>query len=938
MTSERDSETIGRLKSEFRSLGYSAPQICEGYSFADLSGDQPQVRTIDLAVFAQEPPSFRSAAFGVVTGNGNSGADLVAANKYLGAPQIFEVRGDLLKRWKISSEGPPSHLDSVHVGNLAKLFSAYRDRWTPRAILDAKVLRREAAQLDFLDLGLLPLLDHEVREKLDRLLADVVRIGVESMGRRRTLTLRAAAGLYRLTFRLLAAKILADRGRPGFSVSADPDDAVSAVEEFYFGSMHRGPVLGPWATRQAVWDRIRTTFHFQNLSLDALALVYENTFVTAGARTELGIHSTPSAIARYVVDRLPFESVEEAERRVFEPFCGQSVLLISAMQRLRDIMRGDVTPEQRHAYLVAMLSGIEIDDFAREVALLSLLLADYPNADGWRLIDGDAFECSEFDEELARASIVLCNPPFERLGSTARRRYGNTSFAYKPAEVLSRVLANPPAMLGFILPRAFLDGKNYRPLRAEMLSAYSTVEVVMLPDRVFKHSQAETILLTAWNDADSEPTLRLARVGAAAVAEFYDRGEVAFDELTADDSRVLDSDWLPLRLREVWAHLSSHETMGELADLRRGIQFNIGLRDNEDLLVSEVPRPGFVRGLRSVADSLEPNRIKNAVYLNADDNLQLTKAIDLPWDADKAVVNKARGSRSAWPLSAALDTGGLVCYQNFYGVWPQSHLPAAVIAAILNGVVANAFVDDFEGKRDVRKGTVGRLPVPHLSSDTLAWLTALVAELPGSHAEDAPESASAHEEGRTRGPLETLIDGVVLRAYELPAELEARLLGLFEGTERGDAIVDFCSSLSRAAGVLDTSRAEFAHDCEEDDVFGWKEQVSCAVYGHGVAAVEHLRQLWRSGLLSDEMAAHALREIGYVDHSESRSSRRALLGLAIRASSADIRRGAAEGMAELDDESLGPVLSDALRGETNELVAVAIRDAIRGSRPRRSGL
>lgn len=43
---------------------------------------------------------------------------------------------------------------------------------------------------------------------------------------------------------------------------------------------------------------------------------------------------------------------------------------------------------ERHDYFVRMLAGMEIDSFAGEVARLSLMLADYPNPDGWRLIEG----------------------------------------------------------------------------------------------------------------------------------------------------------------------------------------------------------------------------------------------------------------------------------------------------------------------------------------------------------------------------------------------------------------------------------------------------------------------------------------------------------------------------------------------------------------------
>jgi hypothetical protein len=46
---------------------------------------------------------------------------------------------------------------------------------------------------------------------------------------------------------------------------------------------------------------------------------------------------------------------------------------------------------KRHEFLVKRISGDEIDAFACEVATLSLILADYPNANGWKVSERDLF-------------------------------------------------------------------------------------------------------------------------------------------------------------------------------------------------------------------------------------------------------------------------------------------------------------------------------------------------------------------------------------------------------------------------------------------------------------------------------------------------------------------------------------------------------------------
>ena len=192
---------------------------------------------------------------------------------------------------------------------------------------------------------------------------------------------------------------------------------------------------------------------------------------------------------------LPFEYLDEAERTVFEPFAGHSIFLIAAMQRMRELLPPQMAPKDRHEYFVKMLSGIEDDEFALEVGRLSLMLADYPNADGWRLHKADAFSSPLFSDELRNANIVLCNPPFERFNKAEKTKYGQDLSATKAGEALRRVLEQPPRLLGFVLPRVFMEGNEYRQLRVKLGELYNTFELLSLPDRVFEHSDAETVVL-----------------------------------------------------------------------------------------------------------------------------------------------------------------------------------------------------------------------------------------------------------------------------------------------------------------------------------------------------------------------------------------------------------------------------------------------------------
>jgi type I restriction-modification system DNA methylase subunit len=120
--------------------------------------------------------------------------------------------------------------------------------------------------------------------------------------------------------------------------------------------------------------------------------VYENTLVTPEIRKAFGTHSTPRPVAEYMVNRLELWRHDPHDIRIYEPCAGAGLFLVAALRQLRELLPVDWTDEQRHKFLVQRITGDEIDPFAKEVATLSLILADYPNANGWNISELDLFK------------------------------------------------------------------------------------------------------------------------------------------------------------------------------------------------------------------------------------------------------------------------------------------------------------------------------------------------------------------------------------------------------------------------------------------------------------------------------------------------------------------------------------------------------------------
>ena len=309
MPGYEQSKVMQNIKKEFQDLGYVGNLLQEDYTYADVLdiNSEYSVRQIPLAAFCQEPPSYRTASIGVAFANGRHGAEFIQNHRSLGAPQILEIGGDQVYRWKVTVIDNPVLLEAVGLSDLPGLFAHHKEDWAPQKVLRAKSDVTPATQLDFLDLGLLPLLDNEVRAKLDILLQNTISLAINTFEQSSPFLEEHYPPLFRLVFRLIASKVLADRDHPGYWVAGRPRVCNKSCGGILFQRRQTGTSLGRLQTKSVIWEHIRSTFHFQNLSVDSLAYVYENTLVTRNTRKSFGIHSTPPVIAEYIVRRLPFD-------------------------------------------------------------------------------------------------------------------------------------------------------------------------------------------------------------------------------------------------------------------------------------------------------------------------------------------------------------------------------------------------------------------------------------------------------------------------------------------------------------------------------------------------------------------------------------------------------------------------------------------------------
>nr|MBC8461391.1 N-6 DNA methylase [Deltaproteobacteria bacterium] len=782
---------LSTIRNELEGLGYSNNLLQENYVFDDAAVSGNRELNIPLAAFAQWPPSYRNACIGILSANGQSGPAHISMYRTLGAPMFFEAFHDHFDRYRIQATGEVVFLESIPTRDIRQAFKVNKEKWRPEAIFRAKAITPFTGpyQLDFVDVGLIPALKGMIHGKLDRLLKDILNEAI--------VFYKSVAGnkpeetsLFRLVFRFLAAKIFNDRNHPGDWSTPEANVIIERVQKFYkpfeAGTQN---ILDEPNTRQFVWGKFRSAFNFQNLSVEDLAFIYENTLIRKETRKQFGIHSTPSVIAELMVDRLPFETLPQESRYVLEPCAGHGVFLVAALRRLRELLPASWTDQQRHSYLKDRLTAIELDSFAAEVCRLSLMLADYPNPDGWHIIGEDIFCSDAFEKQLKTSRVVLCNPPFEDFTPAERNLYrNNAQSVHKPYEILRRVLELPPDMLGFVLPKSAMIGGRYSDLQDCIARNYKNIETIALPDRIFAFSDQETALVLAserdelTNANISTKTFWVRENDRQLFLETARLPEAIGKSVNRDSHTTSISLWDP-PLSEIWEYLKTNPKFTDIAEIHRGIEWNIPLKENRDILIFSDSKPGFKKGLDNVREKIEPYYAQGLVYLNMEEQYRRTNAHSLPWFRPKIIANRLIISRTPWRIVGFPDSAGLVCRENFIGIWPKTDITIEAISALINSPLVNAALYVRDDKRLNRNVTLKQIPIPFpdtIDAVRISSLAKRYAKLRSEFEKHPLEKKAVDQCIKTT--ME--IDALILKAYDLPPRLERKLLELFRGHQR----------------------------------------------------------------------------------------------------------------------------------------------------------
>ena len=748
-------------------------------------------------------PLYNSTTACIAILNGNSfevGQTQEQVQRYrsFGSPVILVYRDDALQFWHFSN-GQAVHKEQKKTNELDKFFEKYKDKFSPTSISRAKTCGRfdkKNQQLSFFDYGLMPIIEKQEGEYLSGLIERIIN-KLSNLANIDQKSDQGAKWLTQAAFWLVGAKILKDKGVPKFEALDITDiELVSSMIKHHYGakaSLEISSKKKKGALERAAAEILKPVSSFAHLTIDSLAYVYENTLVTPATRKALGTHATPSWLVNYIVwGKLLdwIEKIPEKDRIILEPTCGHAPFLTAGARILSFLHKGK---EPLHEYLKSHLIGLEKDIFAEEIARLALTLTDIPNEDGWQIINSNVYDTDILQKAAEKATILLCNPPFENFSKAEKKKYKNLETGNKAAEVLYWTLPymQPKSVFGVILPEGFLDKKNLANLRKYILDNFELRMICNLPDNVFeKAGHPSTVLIG--RKVQSKKNVSYLTIPKTEIEAFKDNYQTKVENLSKDFFyKAKNYSFKVIELREIWDYCVEYSKFQKYAIIGRGIEYK-----DFDNSVKKYKFPGAVKGYASfekfIGDTnpkkvdISITELPNFFWMSLkEDNIQnprYGKQCGIP----QILTSYLRTGRGAWRIKGLLDLDGLPMSNKLISIRPISSngdsLSLYSIWALINSPFTNAYMF-CHCRRQNLEGTLREMPVPFEGKNLsrLETMTRNYFEL-GQNDKFELKDESIIQEKKKQCLL--AIDAEVMRLYDLPPKLERQVLDLFTGCPR----------------------------------------------------------------------------------------------------------------------------------------------------------
>jgi hypothetical protein len=454
-------------------------------------------------------------------------------------------------------------------------------------------------------------------------------------------------------------------------------------------------------------------------------------------------------------------------------------------------------------YLRQRLHGIDVEDFALEIARLSLTLADIPNPDGWDVRQADMFVSDISGHQTDRTMVLLANPPFEDFRQKDKDQYARQSVTHtymnKTAEVLHRFLPHlrPGAVFGVVIPQGLLQSKNASHLRAFIAREFEIVEICLFPDKIFTFSDMESAILLGRRMPQPSKVLgrvRYRRVREADAEQFKRSYTVTTERWVPQTHFITNANtslYIP-ELEEIWEWCRHLPQLAQFVEIGKGLEYKSKGLPTDAQTLSRFPFPGAIRGFARMTPALRLDSQPPESWMSVDPRVISRPRTGTTIGVPQILLNYARGSRSPWRLKAIIDREGHAVTSRFLTLRPLAKsYPLEFLWGLCNSPFANAYVYTHTGKRDILTGMMRAMPVPHIAEFAVQRVVEAVHAYFEAVAPSVRGDMTFACDPHAACMLLQHVDAEILRLYDLPPRLERQLLDLFSGYKRPGVPFDF---------------------------------------------------------------------------------------------------------------------------------------------------
>lgn len=790
MTSQLSDRIEPLVQRALLNIGYDRRAIITGYDFA-VPGIQTSAGRVDMAAFSD--PIRHDLHTSCIAAQGVTPdvdiAEILVNLSYLATPLALILKPDCAEIWPVTRMPESQPVDRIAYDRLTHYFAEHARDFHPDALTAAKT---QGQQLNFFQFD--SALFQFAYEATQKILVDKFEAAVGAARQLHSVQAESAPGeLTKGVLQILAAAILEDKHLLGQERSSSVDDLIQRSSELYgqyfdVNCLNRiGRDVG-----QVTFDALRQNVTFRSFTNEMLGYFYENAFVNQDLRRELGVYYTPQSIAKRIMSRLPVEDIPPSDRVVFDGSSGSGNLLLAAFERIGKLLPSNWNRDRRHTYLVQRIHGVDVDQFATQVAGLSLFLIDLPADDAWNVRTADFLQ-SDLPSFIKPPTIVVGNPPFKEIRSSGGRREQRANlFLTKYLDLLA-----PGGLMAVILPETFLENSSCRDTRRRLLTECEILELWHLPEGVFPMSNVATVVVIAKKPGGVRNNfglpVRVERVGALSKEknQFLNGDHPRFSHVVPSTMPWIEEPEVrffssPLE-RSVWDHIQADRRLRDVAYIRNGIipgksqrisHFDNTRRDTEW-------RP-WLAGTRDIDPYVLIPKV--AKFVRYPGNLQwprpdLEPAFTTP--NSKVLVNSARAPGNPWRLFAAIDDYGYFPSQGFHCVIPKDDSTSLEeLVAFLNSPVASAWVDSRNRKRWIGEGPLGDTPFPVFTDDAREMIVSNVRSLMSLKRRELTDSSRRQSNISTIQALSLSNDQLIYDALGLGEHGRDMLNRLYDGYRR----------------------------------------------------------------------------------------------------------------------------------------------------------